>query len=82
MNVNLTYGQSSYSQTKFCVRTIELYVSYGEVVELNWASKNSTQTEAMMSWSNEIADIAAALSLSLGWVQDFRTPTPAKFISV
>jgi hypothetical protein len=47
-------------------------------------SKNSTQTEAMMSWSNEIVDIAAlslSLSLSLGWVQDFHTPTPAKFIS-
>lgn len=48
MDVNLTYGGSSNSQTKFRICTIALYVSYGEVVELNWPP-NSTQTEAMMS---------------------------------
>jgi hypothetical protein len=32
----------------------------------------------MMSWSNEIVDIA---KLSLSWVQDCHTPTPTKFIS-
>ncbi len=55
------------SQTKFRACTIALYVSYGEevVVELN-QPPNSTQTEAMMSWSNEIVDIAMlSLSLSL-----------------
>ncbi len=61
------------SQTKFRACTIALYVSYGEevVVELN-QPPNSTQTEAMMSWSNEIVDIAMlSLSLSLSLSSKF-----------